>query len=81
VITAYFPVYSISRALRREEKMAISHPKMNIGIYEADVRATLARLSDADRDRHGCQRDGRIHQNGKAIVRIQRFDRILHGQV
>lgn len=35
----------------------------------------------ADRDRHGCQRDGRIHQNGKAIGRIQRFDRILHGQV
>jgi glucose-6-phosphate isomerase len=28
--------------------MGISHPKTDIGIYEADVRANLARLSDAD---------------------------------
>jgi glucose-6-phosphate isomerase len=28
--------------------MTTGHPKTNIGIYEADVRATLARLRDAD---------------------------------
>jgi len=28
--------------------MALSHPKTDIGIYEADVKATLARLSDAN---------------------------------
>ena len=28
--------------------MAIVHPKTNIGIYEADVRATLTKLSDAN---------------------------------
>ena len=28
--------------------MGISYPKTDIGIYEADVRVTLARLSDAD---------------------------------
>jgi glucose-6-phosphate isomerase len=28
--------------------MAISHPKTDIGIYEADVKATLARLSNAN---------------------------------
>ena len=28
--------------------MTIVHPKTNIGIYEADVRATLARLNDAN---------------------------------
>jgi glucose-6-phosphate isomerase len=28
--------------------MALSHPKTDIGMYEADVKATLARLSDAN---------------------------------
>jgi hypothetical protein len=44
---AHFLVYSISRTLERRE-MAISHPKTDIGVYEADVKAILARLSDAN---------------------------------
>jgi hypothetical protein len=47
MIIAYFPAYSISRAEERR-KMAISHPKTDIGIYEAGVKATLTRLSNTD---------------------------------
>jgi hypothetical protein len=37
--------------------MGISHPKTDISIYEADVRATLARLSDANIVRRIWQKD------------------------
>jgi transaldolase/glucose-6-phosphate isomerase len=37
--------------------MAISHPKTDIGVYEADVRATLARLGDDDIVRRIWQKD------------------------
>ena len=37
--------------------MAISHPKTDIGVYEADVRATLAKLNDDDIVRRIWQKD------------------------
>jgi hypothetical protein len=37
--------------------MAISHPKTDVGICEADVRATLARLNDDDIVRRIWQKD------------------------
>ena len=40
--------------------MAISHPKTDIGIYEADVKATLARLCDADIVRRIWRKDSTV---------------------
>jgi glucose-6-phosphate isomerase len=37
--------------------MEVNHPKTDIGVYEADVRATIARLSDDDTVRRIWQKD------------------------
>jgi hypothetical protein len=44
---AYSPVCIISTVLERR-KMTGDHPKMDIGIYETDVKATLARFNNID---------------------------------
>ena len=57
------------------------HRVQVVGFALAKTASRVKVYALADWDRYECQRDCRIHQNGKAIGRIQKFNRILHGQV